>query len=66
MLYNIEYTKVFTDGTLKGIEYQDGIKMASMVTLDRIKARERLNEVITPAVGGSSYRIKDVVSYCIL
>ena len=60
MMYNITYTKVFTDGTLEGIEYQSGIKAASEVTLDRLQARERLNEVITPVVGGSKYRIKDV------
>lgn len=62
MLYNITYTKVFVDGTLEGIEHNAGIKAASEVTLDRLQARERLNEVITPVVGGSKYRIKDVAA----
>jgi hypothetical protein len=60
-LFNITFTKVFVDGTLEGITYNDTLKGASEKCVETMRRREREGSIVTPCVGGSKYRITNVV-----
>jgi hypothetical protein len=63
--YQVNYSKRFTDGVLKGRLYHDHLRFADWQSADKFRALCESGAVFEPCAGNAAYIAEDVALFAI-